>query len=973
MESGSGAWAIEGRKTVTVLFCDVVAFTELAVGVDPEALRDVMGQFFDRAAAVVEAHGGIVDKFMGDEVMAVFGVPVVHEDDALRAVRAAVEMRDSVEEVARGLGTDARLQVRIGINTGEVAVSDPSKGHNFVSGDAIAVGKRLETAAEPGEILVGETTQRLVAHAVEATATEPLALKGLAGTTTAYRLESVDRAATAIPRRHDTAVAGRESELEQLRAVYAEAAAGAGRFALILGEPGIGKSRLTRELLTGVESEATVLIGRCPPYGEGTTFSPLREVFRLAGRDEGEIDGSSYEVFAATRRLVEELAAERTVVVIFEDVHWAEETLLDLIEHLASRLGGSPVLLLCLARPDLTERRPAWPRDAATCVSLGPLSETESRALLDALGAPSAVRDRIVEMSEGNPLFLEQLVAFADEDSASIELAGSIRGVLHARLDRLGREERSVLERAAVAGRSFSLAAVLELIAPEAREGAVSSLYDLVRRGLLRHDTGASDEGFRFQHALIRDVVYDSMPKAARVDLHMAMASQLEQDSAPGAVVGYHLERAYLLSRELGRAEPELGARAGRLLRRAAQETFHRSDVPATISLLERARALHSSDDPARPELLIEIGYARIVSGDMPGAEVVLNEAIETSTALGDRAAELHARIERQFVRNFVDSSASIDESDRLARAAVVELEELGDELALARAWWLVSTGDVRLCRWHERGKALERAREHARRSQVGLDVVGTLSGLIADSLLHGPTPAPDAISRVEQLVAEADQGSTVRGAMSTSLAGLLAMQGRVDEARHAYGEATATYEELGLLFRRALQAFVVAQIELWSGNAAGAERELVASSRALEEFGAGNSAVTHRAFLAEVLCVLDRLDEAEALATQVAEDAPVDDLVLQVLWRTGLCRVRSRRGAAGEATALATEALRLTDGMEFPYLRSLALTAAAEVEAGLGRAPAARSLIDEARSVQEAKGNLVEARRLVELSTRIG
>ena len=347
-------------------------------------------------------------------------------------------------------------------------------------------------------------------------------------------------------------------------------------------------------------------------------------MFRLAGRDESEVEGSSYEVFAATRRLVEELACERPVVVAFDDVHWAEETLLDLIEHLASRLGASPVLLLCLARPDLAERRPAWLRDAATCVSLGPLSEAESQTLLDALGAPSAVRERIAEMSEGNPLFLEQLVAYAGETSASIELAGSIRGVLHARLDRLDREERAVLERAAVAGRSFSLEAVLELTAPEARERAVSRLYDLARRGLVRPDTSTPGEGFRFQHALIRDVVYDSMPKAARVDLHLAMASRLEEDEAPGAVVGYHLERAYLLFRELGRAEPELGARAGRLLRRAAQETFNRSDVPATISLLERARALHSSDDPDRPELLIEIGYARIVSGDMPGAEAVL-------------------------------------------------------------------------------------------------------------------------------------------------------------------------------------------------------------------------------------------------------------------------------------------------------------------------------------------------------------
>jgi hypothetical protein len=208
---------------------------------------------------------------------------------------------------------------------------------------------------------------------------------------------------------------------------------------------------------------------------------------------------------------------------------------------------------------------------------------------------------------------------------------------------------------------------------------------------------------------------------------------------------------------------------------------------------------------------------------------------------------------------------------------------------------------------------------------------------------------------------------------MSTSLAGLLAMQGRINEARRMYGESATTYEELGLRFRRAIQAFIVAQIELWSRNPAGAERELVASSRALEEYGAGNSAVTHRALLAEVLCALDRLDEAEALAEQVAEDAPDDDLIPQVLWRSALCRVRSRRAAAGEAGEFATEVLGLTEGMDFPYLRSIALTAAAEVEAALGRHLAARGLVGEARSTLEAKGNVAEARRLEELAARIG
>ena len=296
---------VEGRKTVTVLFCDLVAYTELAERLDPEALRLLMLRFFERAAAVIEGHGGTVEKFVGDEVMAVFGVPVVHEDDALRAVRAAVAVQKCVAELDRD--TDVQLEVRVGINTGEVMTGDPSAGHGFVSGDPVAVGKRLEQAAAPGEIVVGESTHRLVEHAVQATQLEPLTLKGKTGEAVAFRLESVDPAATAIPRRHDTPLVGQEQELERLHSAYREAASGGVRLVTIVGDSGIGKSRLARELVTGLAGEASVVVSSCPPYGEGTTFSPIREAFRAAGRDEAVLEGSSYEVFAATRSLFDVL------------------------------------------------------------------------------------------------------------------------------------------------------------------------------------------------------------------------------------------------------------------------------------------------------------------------------------------------------------------------------------------------------------------------------------------------------------------------------------------------------------------------------------------------------------------------------------------------------------------------------------------------------------------------------------------
>jgi class 3 adenylate cyclase/tetratricopeptide (TPR) repeat protein len=962
---------VEGRKTVTVLFCDLVAFTELAEQLDPEALRELMSTFFDRAARVVEQHGGLVEKFVGDEVMAVFGIPAVHEDDALRALRAAIDVRECVEQLDRE--TDVRLEVRVGVNTGEVVTSDPALGHGFVSGDAVAVGKRLEQAAGPGEIVFGDTTHALVAHAVDAEQLEPLALKGKAGLTTAFRLNSIDPDAAAIPRRADTPLVGHVGELERLRGIFAEVAAGSARLVTVVGEVGIGKSRLARELMAEVEDDARVLVGRCPPYGEGLTFSPVRELFRQAGRDDNELDGSSYEAFAATRRLLEELASEQPVLATFDDIHWAEDTLLDLLEHLSSRLGAAPVLLLCLARPYLAERRPQWLLDPAGAFTLESLSDAESRALIEALDPPAGVGDRIVELAEGNPLFIEQLAAFAHEDGEGVALAGSIRGVLHARLDRLHREERAVLERAAVVGRSFSLEAVLELIPPEEHEHAHSRLFELARRGLIRPDVALPEEGFRFQHALIREAVYEAMPKTVRADLHGAVAARLEAGGGADALAGYHLERAFQLDRELGRRDASLGARAGRLLRRAAQETAGRGDAPATVSLLERARALLPADDGELPLVLAALGGAHMNAGDMPAAESVLEEAVEAAAAQGDRAAELHARIERQFVRTFSAATTSVEESVSLAEDAIAELEQLGDELALARAWWLRSTGDVLACRWRKRAEAIERALAHARRAHAGLEMVSTLSGLLAQALLHGPTPVADAVARVEQLPQELGLDRARRSSVDTSLAGLLAMRGDVQEARRLYRSAAATYEEFGLRFRRATQAFVGAQIELWAGDLGAAESELRSSSVALAAYGASTSATTHRALLADIVCSLERFDEAEVEARQVASEAPEEDLVAHVLWRSALSRVLARRGSAVEAEELAEQVLALSAGVEFPFLRVVSLTATAEVEAAAGRATRARQLLEEGRGIMAAKGNLAEVARLDALAAQLG
>jgi class 3 adenylate cyclase/tetratricopeptide (TPR) repeat protein len=955
--------SVEGRKTVTVLFCDLVAYTELAGRLDPEALRHLMLLFFERAAAVIEGHGGTVEKFVGDEVMAVFGVPVVHEDDALRAVRAAVAVHECVAELDRG--SDAHLEVRIGINTGEVVTGDPSAGHGFVSGDAVAVGKRLEQVAAPGEIVLGESTHLLVEHAVRATQLDPLTLKGKADEAIAFRLESVDPAATAIPRRDDTPLVGQQHELERLRSAYGEAVSSGVRLVTIVGDSGIGKSRLARELLRSLEGEANTVVASCPPYGEGTTFSPIREAFRRADRDESVLESSSYEVFAATRSLFEELARERPLVAVFDDVHWAEETLLDLIEHLSVRLGAERVLLLCIARPELAERRPQWLSRPEATLRLEALSTVDAHGLLDALDARAAVRERIAELAEGNPLFIEQLAAFAGEEGDDVRLSGSIRSVLHARLDLLGPEERAVLERASVIGRSFPLDAVLQLMPAGERERAHAHAFELVRRGLIRPDVMSREDGFRFQHALIREAVYEGMPKAFRADLHETVAAQLDgAGDAPPAVVGFHLEQTCLLRKELGLRDAELARRAGRLLRLAAEQTLSRTDAPATISLLERARALLPADDPQLPDVLTALGTALLNGGDVPGAESALVEAVDAAAALGRRAAELHARIELQFVRAFGEGMP-VEESVALARDAIAELETLGDELALARAWWLSSSGDLAACRWRARGEAIERALEHARRARAGVEMVGTLAGLYAQALLYGPTPVDEAIARVEGLPDELDLDPPLRGSVHTSLAGLLALRGDLDSARRMFKDAAATYEEFGLRFRRATQAFVGAQIELFAGDADAAERELRASTAAFDAIGAATSATTHRGLLADIVSRLGRGEEAEDLVRRVAAEAPSHDLIAQVLWRCALARVRAREGSAQEAVELATEARELLREAEFPQLAIAALTAGVEVAAAADDDAEAERLLAEARKVAEAKGAVASLAQL--------
>ncbi|MHB1234926.1 MAG: AAA family ATPase [Microbacteriaceae bacterium] len=646
------------RKTVTVLFSDICDSTSLGERLDPESLRKVMSQYFEAARTVIERHGGTVEKFIGDAVMAVFGVPVAHEDDALRAIRAAVEIRDAVAALDREVegAWSVRLKARTGVNSGEVMAGDPSSGQAFVSGDAVNVAARLGQAAGPTEILIGADTLQLVRDAVQVEPTEPLTLKGKAEAVVAFRLLGVVPGALPFTRRLDMPMVGRDGELQHLLDAFERATRDPGcELVTVLGVAGVGKSRLTRELLSRLPDRTRVLEGRCLSYGEGVTFWPVSEMVKQAAgiedrdtatqarnritrllrhEDEGALiggriataigladaQGAMQETFWAIRRLFESLAAKQPVVALFDDIHWAEPALLDLIEYLARFSQGHPILLLCVARPEVLENRPDWGRDGAI-VSVGPLDADDGGRLIETMTGqthlPSEIRGRVLAAAEGNPLFIEEMLHMLTDEGAMQQqdghwvVAGSqaglrapktIQAIVGARLDRLLESERAVIQRAAVVGRVFYWGAIDELSPEEARTGIGGHLQTLLRKELIQPEPSAfaGEDAFRFSHILVRDAAYDSIPKRTRAELHERFAPWLERVAGDRIreyeeILGYHFEQATHHRQQLGLDDERtrgLASRAAQLLGAAGVRALQRGDAVASSRLLERCRAL---------------------------------------------------------------------------------------------------------------------------------------------------------------------------------------------------------------------------------------------------------------------------------------------------------------------------------------------------------------------------------------------
>jgi class 3 adenylate cyclase/tetratricopeptide (TPR) repeat protein len=979
--AAASAPAREQRKVVTVLFCDVTGSTNLGESLDPESLRALLARYFERMKAIVERHGGTVEKFIGDAVMAVFGIPQLHEDDALRAVRAAVEMREALPELG--------VQARIGVTTGEVVTGTEER---LATGDAVNVAARLEQAAQPGEVLIGAETLRLVHNVVEVAPVEPLALKGKSEPVQAWRLLAVTEETR---RQHGTPMVGRERQRRLLPEAFANVCADrACHLVTILGAAGVGKSRLAAEFLA--EVDATVVRGRCLSYGEGITYWPVVEVLKQLGTkpaDEtaaaavrvllGETDepATPDEIAWALRKTLEQAASERPLVAVFDDLHWGEPAFLDLVEHVADFSRDSPILLLCMARPELLDRRPGWAGGKlnATTVLLEPLTPQETDELIERLApVDDALRARIREAAEGNPLFVEEMLAMVREsgNGGEVVVPPTIQALLAARLDQLDPSERAVLERGAVEGKVFHRGAV-EALTPEETQ-VPARLMALVRKELVRPDQAqlAGDDAFRFRHLLIRDAAYDALPKTVRAELHERFARWLEEHGTDlvelDEILGYHLEQACRYRAELG--APDDGAlteSARTRLIAAGRRALSRGDLVAAVNLLERAAALMPPDEI---DLALELDRidARFFSGEPKDASRLARSLSERARAADDEVGDLCGRIKEGELRIYLQPEGAAGALAELVDKALPVFEAAGDELALYVAYRALAQVAHMRALMDTALEALETAVVQARRRGLPHREMSAQPQLGA-ARYFGSTAVSDLIAWLD----EQERRGMRHIAHRSHRACALAMLGRFDEARTITASLrTELAERGGKVILALANGHVSAEVEELAGDYEAAVEFAREGCRLLEELGEQAWLSTAFGILAQGLYSLGRLDEADECAERAAELGASDDAITQMLWRQVRAKVLAVRGASADAERLAREAVAIGDETDLIAARGDAYADLAEVLVLGGKTDGAVQSLEHALANYTRKGNLVGIQRarsrLSELTTAL-
>ena len=1004
----------ESRRTLTIVFADLKV-EHIRDGVDATSERAAMLAAFNAARRALDLHGGTVENFIGDAVMAVYGLDRRHEDDALRAIRAALEVHQQLEAIAAELADryGVRIIARIGVNTGPVIAGDPTAGERLVTGDAVNVAARLEQTAKPGAVVIGDLTRQLAGPSVTLEPLPPLTLKGKAKPVPAYRVRDVQNVDAAL-RRFELPFTGREADLARLRSVWAEVVERSGwQRVRIVGDAGIGKSRLVYHLLDDLRNTARVLRGACLPYGEGITFWPIAELVRstagintgtdadtarraieaispepevtvrlhaLLGLDDRTVPVT--ELFWAIRRFLEHLARERPLVVVIDGLQWAEPTLIDLLDDLVSNGDDVPVLLVTMERGET-------PIDDLMTIDLQPLDDATCHALLtgamgpDAL--PEALRRNIVRSSAGVPLFIEQLLTMLIDDGRLVDdgagwrmtvavedltVPPTIEALLAARVDALPPDEVAVIEPASVIGREFSITAVAVLRGAAVAEDVMTSLD---RRQLVA-PSGAADAlaDHRFRNLLIRDVVYEGLLKRSRAALHQQFAEWLLSGPAAGRVteveeiIGYHFERAYRLGAEVSAVDEntaDVGRQSSHHLGAAGDRAFARGDMPAAANLLQRAAGTLHGGGTRAARLLVQAGDARLETGAFPEATQRYDEAEQMATAAGDASAAAAASLARTTLRYLtgdgVDDAAAIAVTDQLLPV----FEAAVDHAGTARCWRLRTYVDMFHCHW---GAAERSAAETIRHAQQAGDVVleHRVLPALAGFALYGPTPVPRALAVCDDLLRDAGSDRRSRSLIEQFSSHLLALDGDFDRARGLCSSARTSLLELGWNFDAALVSIHLGPIELMADRPEAAERELRRDYDTLRDMGERNYLSTTAYLLGEAIRRQGRIDEAIALAAESQSLAADDDVFSQIGWRMVLLRSRAELGELDAALALANEVRDLAFTTDGPNAHGEALLDLADVVARQGDLATALDAASTAASLFAAKESRVTEQR---------